>query len=75
MLFFFKNFIKQYRFNRSLQFGFELIKSGKQEEAFQEFNSLLSQEPYNPYVRRQLLILGDQLHKKVKLPSAVPKYM
>ncbi len=65
----FRNFAKQYRFHQSFQRGFELIKRGKKEEAFNEFNLLLTQEPYNPYLRHQLLKLGKELHKEVKLPN------
>lgn len=68
MFFLFKNFIKQYRLHQAFQHGLDLVKSGKKEEAFNEFNSLLTQEPDNPYIRRQILVLGKQLNKKVNLP-------
>lgn len=69
MLYFFKNIVKQYKLHKTFQHGLELIKIGKQEDAFNEFKSLLKQEPYNPHVRRQLLELGKQLHKEVNLPK------
>lgn len=72
MMYIFKNLIKQHRLHLAFKHGLELIKEGKKEEAFNEFNSLLKQEPYNPYIRNQLIILGEQLHKKVDLPTWEP---
>ena len=72
MLYIFKNFIKQYRLHLAFKHGVELIKKGRKEEAFHELNSLLQQEPYNPYIRNQLIILGEQLHKEVDLPIWEP---
>ncbi len=72
MLYIFKNFIKQYRLHLAFKHGVELIKKGRKEEAFNELNSLLQQEPYNPYIRNKLIILGEQLHKEVDLPMWEP---
>lgn len=69
MFFIFKNFIKQYRLNKAFQQAGLLLERGKEEEAFNAFTSLLSEEPFNPYLRNQILMLGKQLNEEVILPT------
>ena len=70
MFFIFKNFIKQYRLNKAFQQACFLLEKGKAEEAFNSFNSLLSKDPFNLYLRHQILMLGKQLDKEVILPTS-----
>lgn len=72
VFFIFNNFINQYRLHTSCQQGYKLLESGKKEEAFNAFNSLRSQDPCNPYLRSQILILGAELNKEVHLPTGRP---
>lgn len=69
VFFIFNNLINQYRLHKSCQQGYKLLESGKKEEAF---NAMVIQDPDNPYLRRQILLLGAELNKEVHLPTGRP---
>ncbi|MGI9214820.1 MAG: hypothetical protein ACR2HS_04035 [Gammaproteobacteria bacterium] len=71
-MFIVKNILTQYRFHQAFKQGFKLLDSGKEEEAFNIFNTLLNEEPFNPYLRRQIIMLGEKLNKEVNLPTGKP---
>lgn len=73
MFFIFRNLVKRYRFNQSAKQGYKLLEQGEKEEAFKVFYSLLDDQPFNPYLRNKILMLGQELNKKVHLPSVQTK--
>ncbi len=54
--------------HNAFQQGLKLLKSGKEEEAFNAFNALLNEAPFNSYLRHQIIMLGEKLNKEVNLP-------
>ena len=73
---FFSHIARQINFHHSFQEALLLAKQGYKIEAFDKFNNLLNEQPANPYVRHQLLILAEQLHRPIELPKIfeeVPK--
>ncbi len=69
MLSIFKQIAKQRTVHRLFQEAIDLSKSGHKESAFEKLNELLQKHPASVYVRRQLLLLGAELHREVNLPE------
>ena len=66
---FFNHMIKQVEFGIAFKEAVTLSKSGDKQTAFTKLTLLLEKQPANPYLRHQLLLLGEQLHKPVNLPE------
>jgi len=66
---FFNHIKKEYIFSKAFQEASSLAKFGKEEEALNKFTALLPEHSANPYLRRQILILSEHLHKPVNLPQ------
>jgi hypothetical protein len=63
----FKSFVNACKFELSFMRAINLEKSGQPDAAFNEFNKLLKVQPYNPYLRFELLMLGKKLQREVDL--------
>jgi predicted Zn-dependent protease len=69
MLRLFSHFKKQIEFKKVFDSALTLSRAGKEEEALTKFNGLLQEQPANPYLRHQVLLLSEHLHKPVSLPE------
>lgn len=66
---FFSRFGQRIAYDRAYQQALSYAKNGDSLRSFEMFNKLFTEHPYDVNVRRQLLLLADQLGKDIDLPD------
>ncbi len=66
---FFRHIKTEMSYSRAFREALNLSKQGNKKEAFGQLNLLLKEHPADPYLRHQLLMLGEELEQPVELPE------